>query len=179
MMGRWLQMSDFLRPELRDALMKYRDVLIGLALAVVGAWWSATAHGAVAFIGYAAVGLGIVLMIGGWQRMRFHSEGQGPGVIQIVERRLAYLGPLTGGVMEMDDAVSLALEPQSLPAPHWIITDAAGKVLEIPVNAEGSDALFDLFAALPGMRTEVMLAALDAPPPERQVIWQRTATLIR
>jgi hypothetical protein len=41
------------------------------------------------------------------------------------------------------------------------------------VNAEGSDALFDLFATLPGLRTQAMIDALDKPLDEAVEIWRR------
>ncbi len=167
-----------IRPELRETLTKWRDVLIGLALAILGAWWSSTANGAVAFLGYAAVGLGVVLMIGGWQRIRFHSEGQGPGVVRIVERRLAYFGPLEGGTIEMDDLVRLEVDSASFPA-HWVLTSLQGNVLQFPINADGADALFDLFESLPGIKTEEMLAVLNRTGDQRVVIWERPAPLLQ
>ena len=45
--------------------------------------------------------------------------------------------------------------------------------LHIPVNAEGSEALFDAFAALPGLRTEHMLAQMQRLPAFPTVIWQK------
>ena len=45
--------------------------------------------------------------------------------------------------------------------------------LFIPVNAEGSDGLFDVFAALPGLRTERMLSQLRAGGAHPVVIWER------
>lgn len=167
-----------IRPELQEALVKWREVLIGLAIAVFGAWWSVTANGLVAFLGYAAVALGVVLMIGAWQRLRFQAEGQGPGVVKIVERRLAYFGPLEGGTMEMDDLIKLEVDGLSYPT-HWVLTSALGQVLRFPVNAEGADALFDLFESLPGIQTEAMLSVLNRTPDQRVVIWERSAPLLQ
>jgi hypothetical protein len=97
------------------------------------------------------------------------------------ERRLTYWGPLSGGVMDMDDLLSLDLDPGARPA-HWRLAGQEG-TLDVPVDAEGAEALFDLFAALPGLRVEAMLAALGrregppvalwratrpAPPPQRE-----------
>ncbi len=166
-----------IRPELREHIWKWRDVLLGLAIAVLGAWWSSTAHGAVAFLGYAAVILGVVFMIGGWQKVRFRAEGQGPGVLQVVERRLAYLGPLDGGTIEMDDLTRLELDGSSSP-PVWILSAPGGQILHIPINAAGSDLLFDLFASLPDIKTEEMLAELARTAHQRVVIWEREGLLL-
>ena len=45
--------------------------------------------------------------------------------------------------------------------------------LMIPVNAEGSDGLFDAFATLPGFRMAQALAALRGGGTHPIVIWRR------
>lgn len=171
-------MSDFLRPAARDALWRWREVIGAAAVIMLGLWWSTTFFSPVRWIGWAIVGLGAVWAMGAFQRIRFAQDGEGPGVVKIVERRLAYFGPLTGGVIEMDDAAKLELEPNAYPAAHWIITSLSGDTVEIPVNAEGADALFDLFASLPGIETQKMLATLNHTPDQRVVIWQATKPLL-
>jgi hypothetical protein len=53
--------------------------------------------------------------------------------------------------------------------------DAPGQdPVMIPINAAGSDALFDAFARLPGLRTERMLAEMKAQHGHAVVIWERT-----
>jgi len=158
-------------------LIKYRDVLLGLAVAAFGAWWSGTSNGAVAFIGYAAIALGAALMIGGWQRLRFKRDGQGPGVVQIVERRVAYFGPLEGGTLELDDLATLDLDGTAYPT-HWILRDTGGGTLRIPVNAAGAEVLFDAFTALPNMQTEALLRALNADEQAVIRIWGGAVPLI-
>ena len=44
----------------------------------------------------------------------------------------------------------------------------------IPVNAEGADALLDVFSTLPSIRTERMLAELQGGSDHPVVIWERT-----
>lgn len=171
-------MSNFLRPEVRAALWRFRDVIGAAVVIAFGLWWSATFFSPVRWVGWAFVALGAIWAMGAFQRVRFNQDGDGPGVVKIVERRLAYFGPLTGGVVEMDDAVKLELEPKALPAAHWIVTSAAGNVVEIPVNADGAEALFDLFASLPGIQTQKMLSALNEAPDQRVVIWLATKPLL-
>jgi hypothetical protein len=50
--------------------------------------------------------------------------------------------------------------------------------LHIPLDAEGGEALFDAFAALPGLRTEHMLARMRRPGPAPETLWQRPARVI-
>ena len=166
-----------IRPELQDSLHKWREVLLGLGLALFGAWWTSTASGAVAFLGYGAIALGVVLMIGGWQRIRFRRDGTGPGVVQVVERRVAYFGPLEGGTLELDDLATLDLDGTAFPT-HWILRDTSGGMLRIPVNAAGADVLFDAFSALPKMQTEALLRALEADELAIIRLWGEEVPLI-
>jgi hypothetical protein len=93
-------------------------------------------------------------------------------VLQIDERRLMYFGPLTGGMIDLDDLVRLDLDPTGRPA-HWMLFASGGPPLAIPVNAEGADALFDVFAALPGIRTALMLETLSGAPGQPVTVWSR------
>ena len=171
-------MADFLRPDARATLWRYRDVIAALGVCVLGAWWLSTFYDPVRWLGWAFIALGVVWALGAMQKLRFAQDGQGPGVVKIGERRLAYFGPLSGGVMEMDDLATLELEPDALPKAHWILTSVRGDRLEIPVNADGSDDLFDLFASLPGIETEKMLHSLSTQPNYRVVIWRATKPLL-
>lgn len=166
-------MADFLRPEARAALWRWREALSGAALAVFGFWWGVGAASLVQWIGWAVVALGIALALAGIQRARFRTGAGGPGIVQIDERRLSYFGPLTGGIIDMDDLTRLELDPKGLPAPHWILSGEGGQRVAIPITATGADSLFDLFASLPGIRTAQMLAALEDQPTARITIWDR------
>ena len=90
-------MADFLRPEARAFLWRWRDVWVGLAVVGLGIWWGLRSFGPVSWLGYLLVAAGVVWAIAGIQRARFRQDGDGPGVVQIRERRLGYFGPLDGG----------------------------------------------------------------------------------
>ncbi len=166
-------MADLVRPAVRDGLWRWRECLLGLGVALIGLWWLNTFYSPVQWIGWAILAAGAVWAVAGWQRARFRSTGEGPGVVQINERRLAYFGPLTGGVIDIEDMSLLELEPTAIPAPHWVISGMGGQSLAIPVNAKGADALFDAFASLPGIRTEAMLDVLSRTPDARVTVWRR------
>ncbi len=153
-------MADLIRPELAAALGRWREVLSGGAVAGAGLWLGLAFGGFLSWIGWLMVPLGAALAYTGVQHLRFRSGGGGPGVVEVTERRVIYYGPLTGGMADMDLLARLDLDPTAHPA-HWLLTAETGAVLSIPVNAAGSEALFDLFAALPGIRTEAMLTALQ------------------
>lgn len=171
-------MAEFLRPAARATLWRWREVIAGFGVVVLGAWWLATFFSPVQWLGWAFVLIGLGIGLAGAQRAMFRQGTGGPGVVQINERRLAYFGPLTGGVMDVADLTKLELEPAALPAPHWVLTGVGGQNLEIPINAKGADALFDVFASLPGIRTDAMLHVLQRTPDARVTVWTKSRPLL-
>jgi len=169
--------TDLLRPAVRDALWRWREVLVAVVVALLGWWWIATFFDPVRWIGWVILALAIVIAAAGVQRARFRQPGSGPGVVQVVEGRVAYFGPLTGGALDTSAITKLELEPQAKPA-HWIVTGEDGTQLEVPVNARGADELFDVFAKLPGIETQKMLDALSRRPDVRVTVWQRSRPLL-
>ena len=163
---------SFVRPAARAALWRWREVLIGVGLAVLGLWWLAQSTGLLRFVAPAVlVGAGALIMIG-FQRGRFRGAGGGVGTVQVVEGQITYFGPLTGGAVALREMTRLTLDGTQHPA-HWRLEQDGLPDVHIPVNAEGADALFDAFASLPGLRTERMLTQLRAQPHTAVVIWQR------
>ena len=148
---------SFLRPEARAALWRWREVIAGTAVLALGLWWAATGLSVIRWLAVPVIAAGAAIAWTGLQRLRFRRGGGGAGVVEIVERRIAYWGPL-------------ALDPGGKPL-HWVLTPHQGEALSIPVNAEGADALFDAFAALPGLPAERMLDLLAHPPGRPVTLW--------
>ncbi|MEY8829836.1 hypothetical protein AB9K34_15730 [Sedimentitalea sp. XS_ASV28] len=163
---------SFIRPELRDALWRYREAVAGLAMILLGLWWLLGPGGLLGWVGGALTLAGAAQGFVGLQKARFSSDGGGQGVVQVDEGQITYFGPLSGGAVAVADLTSIALIPDGKPA-HWVLSQAGRPDVQIPVNAEGSEALFDVFAALPGIRTERMLAELQTGPEHPVVIWSR------
>lgn len=164
---------NFIRPEARAAMWRWREVLVGLPILLLGIYW-ASGFGLLKWVGFAVALGGVALMLAGFQRARFRSVRGGPGVVQVDERQITYFGPLDGGAVAIDDLTGVSLDARSEP-PVWVLRQAGQNLLHIPVNAEGTDALFDAFAALPGIRTEHMLAQLAKKPDHPVVIWSKPA----
>lgn len=164
-------MADLFRPEARATLWRWREVIAGAAVMAFGLWWAWATYSPVRWLAVVIVLAGAALTWTAVQRLRFRQGGGGAGVVQIVERRLAYWGPLTGGMIDMDDLARLTLDPTGRPV-HWVLTPHRGDTLHIPVDAEGADALFDLFAALPGIQTQQMLDTLAHPGDGPVVLWR-------
>ena len=158
-----------IRPELRDAMIRHREGLAGLALIALGLWW-ASGTGLLPWIGWLVTLVGGAIAYTGLQRARFRRVEDGPGVVKVTEGRVAYMGPLDGGTVDLADLDTLTLDPASRP-PVWRLATPEAE-LAVPVSALGSDTLFDAFARLPGLDTGRMLAELERG--EREVVvWSR------
>lgn len=164
-----------IRPEVIAALKRWHEALAGLAVVLLGLYWAFfTGGGLLHWIGYGVLVLGLALTVTGLQRGRFRSGDGGPGVVQVVERRISYFGPLSGGVVDLDTLQALSLDTVSDP-PCWLLLAPERKLLAIPLTAAGADQLFDAFATLPGLRTEQMLRRMEERTRGSVVIWRAEA----
>ena len=164
---------SFVRPEARATLTKWREALIGLPVAVLGVYWSAS-YGLLQWIGFAMLAIGAMMVVTGIQRALFKSGRGGPGLVEVDEGEVSYYGPLSGGSVSIRDLTLLSLDPRSKPA-VWVLRQPGQDDLYVPVNAEGADALFDAFAALPGINTAKLVSTLQRAPAHPVVIWQKEA----
>jgi hypothetical protein len=162
-------MSAFIRPELRTFLARWSEVLTGLAIAAFGLWALQTSDRFFQALAALVVIAGLGLAVIGWRRLRFRGRGNAPGVVQVVEGQISCFGPETGGFIALRDLVELHLVDHGR---VWLLVAADDTRLEIPVAAAGSDALFDAFASLDGLRMASVLAALEeANPPLARPLW--------
>ena len=164
---------NFIRPEARLALWRWRELIVAALMLLVGLKWAFTSFGVTAITGWALIVIGLVIAVGGAQRLRFRLGAGGPGVVRVDEGQIAYFGPLTGGAVAASELQRLRLDHTAKP-PHWVLEQEGQAPLAIPVTAEGHEALFDVFAALPGLKTERMLSELRRQGPHQVVIWERT-----
>lgn len=165
---------SFARPEARAALWRWREVLTGCAIAILGASWVLGPGGLLGWVGWLLVVAGLALAVIGVQRARFRAGSDGPGIVTVDEGQITYFGPLTGGAVALSEIERLTLDPTAKP-PHWVLGQPGQPPLHIPVNAKGAEALFDVFATLPDLRTEHMLGALNGPGIHPVVVWERNS----
>jgi hypothetical protein len=151
-----------IRPAMRTHLQRWREVLLALIAAALALW--ITARG-----GYFFVPLGLVMLaaaaawaIAALRRMRFAQHVAAPGLVEVDEGQIGYLGPEFGGYVALQDLVELRLV-RMYGRRMWRLKQADGQAVMIPVDAAGADRLFDAFASLPGIDTAALIAALDAP----------------
>jgi hypothetical protein len=165
-----------IRPEARALLLRHRETLAGLAALGLGFWWLFGPGRLLTFPALALLCAGAALVWVGLQRARFRTQGAGQGVVQVTEGQVVYLGPVTGGAVSLRELSQLSLDGRQTPA-RWRLVQPDQRPLEIPVDAEGADALFDAFAALPGLRTGRLLSVLRVAAPRETVIWRRDRAL--
>lgn len=164
-------MTNFVRPEVRAGLWRWREALAGSVLCAFGLLWLTGASGFIFLLGGVLATLGAMLCFIGIQRGRFRGRSGGPGTVDVDEGQVTYFGPLTGGAVALRDLEELALI-RSRQTPHWRLS-TADKDIFIPVNADGTEALFDAFTVLPGLKVQRMLAALQDSGGQDTVIWCR------
>ncbi|MBC7133415.1 MAG: hypothetical protein H5U16_09960 [Roseovarius sp.] len=164
---------SLVRPGASHTLRRWREVLVAGGLGALGLWWALTGFGLMVWIGWALLLVALALGLAGLQRLRFRRGAGGPGVVMVDEGLIAYFGPHAGGTAALSEITALALDPGG--GPHWVLSQPGQPELRIPLDAEGADALFDAFAALPGLRTGQMLARMRQPGPARETLWQRAA----
>ena len=159
-----------IRPEIVTALHRWRDVLSGAALAGLGVYWVLGSGGAVAIFGWVLVIAGSGLVVTGAVRAQFVTTGNGPGMVSVVEGKITYFGPLTGGSADLSEISGLGYDPTGRPA-HWILDQPGQPSLAIPVTADGAETLFDLFSSLPGVNSTMLLQATRSR--HRAQLWRR------
>jgi len=160
---------SFVRPEVRDGLWRWREVVAGLAVIVLGVVVATGRVGFLGILGWVMIGVGIAALYVGVARGRFRNAGGGRGVVEVDERAVRYLGPDIGGALALANVVRLAVVP-----PHaWELTDTDGQRLTIPVDAEGAEALFDAFVSLPGVTSTALAVSAQSAPNKRTVIWEK------
>jgi hypothetical protein len=162
---------SIIRPQARAAMWRWREVLAGAGVAALGLWWVLYGAGIVPWLGWLLIAAAVALVLAGVQRGRFRTGAGGPGVVVVDEGLIAYLGPHEGGAVALSEMTALALDAQG--APRWRLSQPGQTDLEIPLDAEGADALFDAFAALPGLRSGQIVAAMHRPAPGLHLLWER------
>ncbi|WP_439136875.1 hypothetical protein [Roseicyclus sp.] len=165
-------MIGFLRPEVARLLRRWAEVIAAALVLALGLWIAARPGPVVQGFGYVLAVLAALALIPAVRRARFASAGDGPGVVQVIEGRILYMGPVTGGAISLAELTELALRRDHAGAAVWVLREA-GQDLEVPVDATGADALFDAFTTLPGLGGQRLLAARHGMALGEQRLWRR------
>jgi hypothetical protein len=171
-----------IRPEVTAALLRGREVIIGMIILAGGLWLIGLGGYLLVPVGLAIAALGLGWAVLAWRRLKFAQDGDAPGVVEVDEGQIGYLGPNVGGFVSLPDLVEVRLVTMR-GRRLWRLKQSDGQALLVPVDATGAERLFDAFAALPGMDTAALVSALDSAPHtgsralsvagETKVIWVR------
>lgn len=170
-----------IRPELSAALVRYREALAAGLVVLAGLWLVVLGGYVLVPLGLIIAAIGAILTLTALRRARFAQTVAAPGMVELDERQVSYLAPELGGFISLDELEEirlLAMRGRRM----WRLKQTDGQALLIPVDAEGAEKLFDVFAALPGMDTAALVLTLQAPAPEKanltlaaqtRVIWRK------
>ncbi|MGB3408861.1 MAG: hypothetical protein WBA67_15370 [Jannaschia sp.] len=164
-----------IRPEVAAILLRWRELIAGTVIAMLGAWMVVASGGLVLVAGAALLALGGFLAFNGQRHARFRTEAEAPGVVEVVEGRITYLGPVMGGTATLDDITAVIFRRSSGGEGFWRLTQDGAQPLYIPEGALGSDALLDALVPLPGFDGGAMVRAVQSRTPQTITVWQRPA----
>jgi hypothetical protein len=155
---------SFLRPDITEALARWREVIAAGSVAALGIWFATRPGYVLPALGLVLIALGLGWGAVAFRRLRFRQDGEAPGIVRVTEGQIAYLGPRVGGFVGLPDLAELRLLSHR-GRRVWTLRAATGEALHVPVEAEGAEALFDAFAGLPGMDMGALVAALGSEAP--------------
>lgn len=162
-----------IRPDAAAGLKRWAEPLAALALIGWGLWWGLTSFGVIRWLGFALIIVGGALLVLGIRRARFWRGTGGLGHVEVDEGSIAYFGPENGGAVAIDALKYIMLVQRDRGRREWELAAPAVPPVWIPVDASGAQALFDVFANLPGMDMQALLRHLNAPHANDVVIWRR------
>lgn len=166
-------MTGWLRPEALRRILALREVLVGAGAMALGLWWALGSTGLMRWLGAVLAVGGVAVAREGAIRLGRPRDGGGAGVVSVTERQITYLSGPGGGAVSADSLARVAIvRPGSGPA-VWHLTDAEGRHVAVPVNAENAAALFDALAALPGLAQEDLVSAARRGGGGEEVLWLR------
>lgn len=162
-----------IRPEAAATLARWRETIIGTALGGAGLSMLITSGGLVFLFGLALALLGAFLAFNGIRHARFRTETAAPGVVEVVEGRITYLGPVMGGSAALDDLTQVVFRRSSTGEAFWRLSQDGNQPLYIPEGAHGAEILLDALAPLPNFDGGAMVRAVQTRTPVNIIVWSR------
>ncbi|PIE15122.1 MAG: hypothetical protein CSA70_00560 [Rhodobacterales bacterium] len=168
---------SFVRPGARAAIWRWREVIAGVAVILVGVHWGYWSFGVLQSLGVALFFVGLAFVAAALRRALVRPRQGGAGVIELDERRLSFLHPDHGVILDLPDVTRIEIETTgdgpTEPDLFWVFTHAGGRRARIPANALGADLLVDALASFPGADYKGVITASGTTVPQHFVIWQK------
>lgn len=165
-----------IRPDAAAGLKRWAEPLAALALIGWGLWWGVTSFGVIRWLGFVLITVGGALLVLGIRRARFWRGAGGLGHVEVDEGSITYFAPEGGGTLAIDALTGIALVQRGHGPRAWELTAPAVPPVWIPLDASGAQALFDVFANLPGLEMQALLRHLNTAQQGDVVIWHRNDT---
>ena len=169
---------SLVRPEVTAAIWRGREAIAALGVVAFGAWLLWLGGYLLVPVGLVVAGVGAAWGVQAWRQLRFAQRVGAPGMVEVDEAQIGYLGPDAGGFVGLPDLVELRFLTIG-GRRMWRLKQADGQALLVPVDAAGAERLFDAFASLPGMDARALVSALEpramAGVSDSLVIWRRDA----
>jgi len=164
-----------IRPEIWQLLGKLKEAAFWFALILFFGLLSYSfraAHPIAAivplFLGFLAL-LGLLLAL--W-RMRFGPSGDVQGIVRVDERRIEYLAPYQGGIVDLDKLQRIEVQGNES-AKRWVLYHDDGPPISISTDVKGADELLDLFSGFAGLSLTRIAQALSQGAITDGVLWER------
>ena len=160
-----------IREEVIAAAHRGRELIAAGVVALAGLWLMWLGGYLLFPVGVVILAICAVWAVQTWRRLRFSQDLAAPGMVEVDEGQVGYLGPTFGGFVALPDLTEvriLTMQGQRL----WRLKQSDGQALLIPVSAAGAERLFDAFASLPGMDSQALVAAAGGKSGDG-VIWRR------
>jgi hypothetical protein len=172
---------SFVRPEVLERLRPWRESILIAGAGLLGLWifWHgrSRADGITQLAGLAVLIPSIVLLLPALRVARLRHSRLDPGLVEIAERQITYMGPQFGGVVSVDAlmAVDIVVSTNAAQPPDvfWTLCHSDGPDLSVPFMAQGAERLPDAFAALPGFRLQDVVQAMHARKSGTYPVWKR------
>lgn len=178
----------FIRPELRERypFLSYNWPEV---VSAVGLFWLG---GSVAWKGF-KYGSWVNMMVGAllctfsvlfflvtYRAAQVRKKPESPGIVEVTERRISFLAPTQGGIVELDDLTKLEIMTTDQ-GPYtqdvfWVFWLQDQSTVMIPNNAQGSEKIFDAIDGLPGVSFHKVIAAMGSTENARFTIWEAPST---
>ncbi|QDL94184.1 hypothetical protein FDP22_20235 (plasmid) [Paroceanicella profunda] len=173
---------SFLRPPVQAALLRWGEsgalALFALVLGWAG-WRSGLRGGAVMPVVWGAGALVLAgLALSAFRKARLARDTSAPGVVTVTEWRIGYMGPVTGGFVDLPALNRISLSPGP-DGPVWHLQDDGGRALAVPAAARGAERLYDALSPLPGFNWPRALALIDTPPARPVTLWEKPGLNLR
>jgi hypothetical protein len=162
-----------IRPEAAEVILRWREALLGATGVLLGIGMMATSSGLSALFGLALALIGAVLGVSGLRHARFDTaEEDAPGLVEVDEGQITYLGPVMGGAVALDELSEVSLRRTATGEAFWKLVSTQATIY-IPEGAHGAEQLLDALAPLPGFDGGRMVRAVRERTAVTVKVWSR------